>query len=229
LSFRLDDFRALDPHLDSQFCVHGWPVHVEPCPTCRAGVSLAVLRKRVVGWSAKQKRAFRRLLSGLRVGRYCHDDIRFLTLTSSPESGDLTKDFAVLVKRIRRKFGKFQYCKIRTVEGFGVLHLLYRGCFLPVEWLRKQWFAIHRAFEIWIKPVYSSGIAQYMVTQYMSNQLLFLRGSSSRLWIFRGAPKVWRYLIRKCFELPKPSLDFEGAVRIWKDACLFDVMLFGDG
>src|SRR5256885_6930294 len=89
-------------------------------------------------------------------------------------------------------FGKFEYCCVRTCEGHGVLHLLYRGCFIPIAWIRHAWYEIHRAFEVWITRVDDrkggiGGISRYLGTQYMSNQSGYGRGPASRRWIFLGA------------------------------------------
>src|SRR5216117_3403869 len=83
-------------------------------------------------------------------------------------------------------FGKFEYCCVRTSEGHDVLHTLYRGCFIPIAWIRHAWHEIHRAFEVWITRVDDrkggiGGISRYLVTQYMSNQSGYVRGSASAL------------------------------------------------
>jgi len=112
---------------------------------------------------------------------------------------------------------KFQYCLVRTSEGFGVLHFLYRGSFIPVEWLRHAWYDIHHAFEVDIRRVYSEGIVRYMVVQYMSSQSGYVRGSSSRLWIFRGAARVFRHLLKVC--------GYVGGLADWKGILLFQSIL----
>src|SRR5205809_7194096 len=94
-------------------------------------------------------------------------------------------------------FGKFEYCCVRTSEGHGVLHTLYRGCFIPIAWIRHAWYEIHRAFEVWITRVDDrkggiGGISRYLVTQYMSNQFGYVRGSSSRHWMLAVARRVFR-------------------------------------
>ena len=91
-------------------------------------------------WSKKQKRAYHCAISGL---KRCHAlgyKAFFLTLTSSPKTNhpDLRKDWDILVKRIRKLFPKFQYVKVETFEGYGVIHALY-----------------HHAFEDWNYSAYS--------------------------------------------------------------------------
>jgi len=150
----------------------------------------------------KQRRGYRRALSGLTIGSSVGADLRFLTLTSSLKSPRMVqKSLQILVKRIRRTFGKFEYCYVRSSEGHGVLHLLYRGCFIPIAWIRHAWYEIHGAFEGWITRVEDrkggiGGISRYLVSQYMSNQSGYVRGSASRHWIFVGASRVFRRLLK---------------------------------
>jgi hypothetical protein len=162
-------------------------------------------------------------LSGLTIGKRVGSDLRFLTLTSSPASPRaVQRSFQNLVKRIRRKFGKFEYCVVRTSEGYGVLHLLYRGGFIPVAWLRHGWFVIHRAFEVWITRFDDrkggiGGISRYLVTQYMSNQSGYVRGSASRHWIFVGASRVLRQLLK--------LFGYVGGLASWKGVLLFQSLI----
>jgi hypothetical protein len=63
-----------------------------------------------------------------------------MTLTSSPESRgrNLDADFRALKMRILRKFHfKMKYWKIRTSEGNGVLHIFFRGKYIPQKWAAK--------------------------------------------------------------------------------------------
>jgi hypothetical protein len=93
------------------------------------------------GYTKKQRRAFQRLMSGLTVGKSRRERLRFMTLTSSPESigRNLNADFRALKMRILRKFHfKMKYWKIRTNEGNGVLHIVFRGKYIPQKWLSEQ-------------------------------------------------------------------------------------------
>jgi hypothetical protein len=70
------------------------------------------------------------LMNGLTVGKSRRERLRFMTLTSSPESvgWNLNADFRALKMRVLRKYGfKMKYWKIRTNEGNGVLHIVFRG------------------------------------------------------------------------------------------------------
>ena len=117
-------------------------------------------------WSKKQKRAYHRILSGLRVHK--GELLRFLTLTTAEYmQRDLRSAWRVLKERIRRltplrliKMGyielkdvrkyypnkslneplKFEYLKVETDEGVaGVLHVLYFGDYIPQKWLSDAW------------------------------------------------------------------------------------------
>jgi hypothetical protein len=89
---------------------------------------------------------------------------------------------------------------VRTNEGpsFGVLHIVYRGGFIPIRWLRSQWFKVHRAFEVWISKLDTvKGIARYFVSQYIAGQVGFVRLSYSLRWICRGAGKLWHLVLNR--------------------------------
>jgi hypothetical protein len=93
------------------------------------------------GYTKKQRRAFQRLMSDLTVGKSRRERLRFMALTSSPESKgrDLHADFRALKMQIYRKFHfKMKYWKIRTNEGNEVLHIVFRGKYIPQGWLSAQ-------------------------------------------------------------------------------------------
>ena len=159
-------------------------------------------------WSKKQKRAYHCAISGL---KRCHAlgyTAFFLTLTSSPKTNhpDLRKDWDILVKRIRKLFPNFQYVKVETFEGYGVIHALYHHAFngwsYPVihTWLSRAWSDIHQAPIVWNSVVgekYSIKKVSAYLCQYMSGQRGFFRRSTSLNWIFAGYRKKWTALIVK--------------------------------
>ena len=81
----------------------------------------------------------------------------FLTLTSSPKTNhpEIRKYWAILVKRIRKLFPNFQYVKVETFEGYGVIHTLYHhtleGWSYSVihAWISREWSDIHQAPIVW--------------------------------------------------------------------------------
>ena len=155
-------------------------------------------------YSKKQRRAFRRLMSGLTVGKSRRERLRFMTLTSSPESigRNLNADFRALKMRILRKFRfKMKYWKIRTNEGNGVLHIVFRGKYIPQEWLSVQWAEIHKSPVVDIRSLYETrkgltGIVFYLVGNYLAKQS-FERMSWGYSWVFPAFVSCWKRLIEK--------------------------------
>jgi len=159
-------------------------------------------------WSKKQKRSYHCAISGLKRCRVLGYKAFFLTLTSSPKTNhpDLRKDWDILVKRIRKLFPKFQYVKVETFEGYGVIHALYHHAFEDWNyrdihtWISQAWSEIHQAPIVWNSVVgekYSIKKVSAYLCQYMSGQRGFFRRSTSLNWIFAGYRKKWKYLIVK--------------------------------
>jgi hypothetical protein len=155
-------------------------------------------------YSKKQRRAFQRLMSGLTVGKSRSERLRFMTLTSSPESKDrnLNADFRTLKMRILRKYHfKMKYWKIRTNEGNGVLHIIFRGKYIPQRWLSEQWANIHESPVVDIRSLYETrkgltGIAFYLVGNYLAKQS-FERMSWGYSWVFPAFVSYWKRLVEK--------------------------------
>ncbi len=155
-------------------------------------------------YSKKQRRAFQRLMSDLTVGKSRRERLRFMTLTSSPEAKrrNLNADFRALKMRILRKFHfKMKYWKVRTNEGNGVLHIVYRGKFIPQRWLSEQWAVIHKSPVVDIRSLYETrkglaGIVFYLVGNYLAKQS-FERMSWGYSWVFPAFVSCWKRLIEK--------------------------------
>jgi len=153
-----------------------------------------------------------------------------MTLTSS-ESGQfsaLNRHFGVLVKRIRRHTRcRFEYFKIKTNEGFGVLHIVFQGSFILQRWLSDAWRSIHGAPIVDIRALYGSDrrLARYLVGGYLLKQS-FERMSWSWRWVFRGFVHVW-LIIKSRHD------DLETAVSEWRlllsRPILSQSLLFGGG
>jgi hypothetical protein len=138
------------------------------------------------------------------------------------EDGSLNKDFRILQKRISRyspfklwrdgyisksqmtrKYGhsdlgkrfNFEYFKVETNEGNGVLHILYRGLYLPYNFLVDNWQDIHLSWDLNIKLVDTKdpvGSSLYIVSQYVGGQgSAYVRSSQSWKWLFRGFKSAW--------------------------------------
>jgi len=143
-------------------------------------------------------------MSGLTVGKSRRERLRFMTLTSSPESRGrkLNADFRALKMRILRKLHfKMKYWKIRTNEANGVLHIVFRGKYIPQEWLSEQWAEIHKSPIVDIRSLHETrkgltGIVFYFVGSYLSKQS-FERMSWGYSWVFPASLKSWKSLIDK--------------------------------
>jgi len=143
-------------------------------------------------------------MSGLTVGKSRRERLRFMTLTSSPEAKgrDLNADFRALKMRILRKYHfKMKYWKIRTNEGNGVLHIVFRGKYIPQRWLSEQWADIHKSPIVDIRSLYETrkgltGIVFYLVGNYLAKQS-FERMSWGYSWVFPAFVSSWKRLIEK--------------------------------
>ena len=155
-------------------------------------------------YTKKQRRAFQRLMSGLTVEKSRRERLRFMTLTSSPESvgRSLNADFRVLKMRILRKFHfKMKYWKIRTNEGNGVLHIVFRGKYIPQKWVSEQWAGIHRSPIVDIRSLHETrkgltGIVFYLVGNCLAKQS-FERMSWGYSWVFPAFVSSWKCLVEK--------------------------------
>ena len=152
--------------------------------------------------------------------------VRFMTLTSSPLSSwnELNSHFQVLRKRIARAFGKLDYIKFRTNEGYGVLHVVYVGSFVPQKWLSRNWQEIHGAKIVDVRKVRGEKrLARYLISNYLVSQT-FVRMSWSWGWVFRGFVRMWKRFVRK-FGYPlciKRWTSFlSSKILFWKQKGLF--------
>jgi len=120
------------------------------------------------------------------------------------------KAWQVLRKRIGRRFGMcIEYFRLRTSEGNGVLHIVYKGGFIPHSWLKNAWN------EIWESPIVfiqalrgEKRLARYIVSHYMVGHSGFMRQSWSWGWVFRGFVHTWRRVL-------KSSVDMSTAINTW--------------
>jgi hypothetical protein len=131
-----------------------------------------------------------------------------MTLTSSPEYTDIHRSFDRLRKRIRRLYGRFEYCCIKehTKEGLEHLHLVYRGKFIPQKWLSDTWNDIHGAKIVWIAQLYTWKLAKHLGRYFIKEGVG--RFWMSWGWVYRGFVRDWKVIVSKFGE---------SAVRVWKD------------
>jgi len=204
----------------------GFGEREQKAPTASLDSNIQNLPKRS-SWSTKQKRAYQRLLSGLTRAKVLGKKVRFMTLTSSPSSsfGELNEHFQVLRKRIKRTFGvKIDYIKFKTNEGYGVLHIIFVGAFIPQQWLSRNWEEIHGAKIVDIREVRGEKrLARYLISNYLVTQT-FVRMSWSWGWVFRGFVSMWKCFVRK-FGYPvciRHWASFLGSKTLfWKQKGLF--------
>lgn len=168
-----------------------------------------------VSWSRKHKRAYGRFISGINRAKALGETLRFLTLTSSQSSqrDDLNYNFNRLVRDLRhgkkvrskktkkwiwdRRPCKFQYCKIRTHEGFGVIHAIFRGSFIKQSIIKGLWYKYNKAFMVDVRKVWDSPkkVAGYLIGNYLMHHTFF-RMAWSVGWIFKGWLKKFKHMIR---------------------------------
>lgn len=160
-------------------------------------------------FSRKSSRLFNRLKNGLDLAHHKNHWLRFMTLTSSPQAdaSKINDHFQILKKRIERatvrrsgfhgfRFNK--YLKILTTEGYGVIHLLYVGRYVPQQWLSKMWQQIHKSPIVDIRIVKplkggSRGLANYFISNYLNKNPL-KRMSYSWCWLWRGFCNSFQHL-----------------------------------
>jgi hypothetical protein len=147
-------------------------------------------------------------MSGLTVGKSRNQRLRFMTLTTSDQAKDLgfhkklNDQFRALKMRIYRKYMfKMKYWKIRTNEGNGVLHIVFRGKFIPQKWLSSKWTDLHKSPIVDIRSLYETprglkGICFYLIGNYLTKQS-FERMSWGYSWVFPAFVGCWKCLLEK--------------------------------
>lgn len=137
----------------------------------------------------RQARFWQRFFAGAELA----DKLRFITLNSSDESVvlglDILKSLSKLVKRLRRKYGVFEYFGVveqdKEIEEREHLHLICKGIYMPQREIENMWVAVHRSIKPYIKMVYSVGGAAGYLGKYISKQR-FNRYIWSAGWILPG-------------------------------------------
>lgn len=123
----------------------------------------------------------------------------------------------------------FEYCKVVTDEGNGVIHCLYDGEYIPIGWIWENWNELHGASICDIRKVDRDPreAGYYLIKNYLSNQVVRYGFSSN--WIYKGWKKDWlelRYKHRKwdsckwMFGFWFAPIDYNAFYGAW-DLCLF--------
>lgn len=148
-------------------------------------------------WSRTQKRLYHRAMSGFEMAKRSNDFVRVMVLTSSPESDPdkFHRHFEAFKKRIRRKFGRFEYVAVKehTKTGLVHLHLMYRGRYISQEWLSDTWNEVHKAPVVWIAKLYSWRLAKHLARYFIKEG--FGRFWNSWQWVYRGFMKDWHRIV----------------------------------
>jgi hypothetical protein len=186
------------------------------------------LEIKVSPWSSKQKRAYVKAKAGERLHKGETQRFTTLTSSDESVAADcdIGIDFSALKLAIGRLTpyrlykkgyltkgqlryfypGKnihaplvFDYFKVRTDEGNGVLHILHYGDYIPQKWLSDAWQRIHLSSNVWIC---TGDYLKYTINQYCSGQSGFQNSSIGGRWVFKGYMHVWDYL-RRFMDVPK--------------------------
>lgn len=143
---------------------------------------------------------FDRCYSGLIKNEFLNNKVRFLTLTTAPVTAvDLSdieklelirKNFDNLKKRFEKEFHKDfgDYFRVSTLEGYGVLHILFAGSYIPYNWLVMNWNEIHGSCIVDIREPRGDAYkgAMYVISQYVASQSGKKIFGYSRNWVYSG-------------------------------------------
>lgn len=143
--------------------------------------------------SARQRyrRMFHRVMSGLEKD----GNVRLLTLTSSPTSGDFQRDFRMLIKRLQRRGLVESYIRVpeKTKTGLRHDHIVFRGSYIDQQYLSSLWGNIHHSPVVDIRRCGNHrGIARYLANYLAKSPAA--RYSYSWGWVWRGFAKSWKGL-----------------------------------
>ena len=138
--------------------------------------------------SRRTRRFYQRFFTGAFVG----GRLRFLTLTTSDQAiaqgKDLHRSWAALKKRIRRRFGTFEYIAVREIKGDRHhLHMVFRGSYMEQLWISEQWTQIHSSKVVFIEAAEfarKKGMG-WELAKYLGKELRH-RYWASYGWVFQG-------------------------------------------
>ncbi|MBA7587545.1 hypothetical protein ES708_29575 [subsurface metagenome] len=150
----------------------------------------------------KAKKRFRRMYHRVMSGLERQENVRLLTLTSSPESGNFQKHFRMLLMRLKRRGLVENYirCPERTQTGLRHDHILFRGSYIEQAYLSYLWAQIHHSPVVDIRRVGG----RHTVACYLANYLAkspAARYSYSWGWVWKGFARSWAILKRASRDL----------------------------
>ena len=139
----------------------------------------------------RRARFWHRLFTGAEAA----DRLRFLTLNSSDESIvlgiDVRKSFSKLVKRMRRRYGEFEYFGVVACDENEPLrdhiHVICKGEFMPQREVEDMWIDVHRSIKPYIEAVDDVDAAARYIGKYLHMQSYHVRKYiMSAGWVFPG-------------------------------------------
>jgi len=166
-------------------------------------------------WTRPQRRLFHRAMSGIEYQQTMGRKVRFLTLTSAPQSVDLHGHFRALVKRLRRAWGLFEYIAVKETTENGLLHLhiLYVGPWILQAWISRIWSELHGARIVFIQGLHGSkkALGAYLV-KYLSKQKGRYWGSWN--WVFPSYVHRWHQTLT-AYGWPRALAAWKQQLRSW--------------
>jgi hypothetical protein len=122
---------------------------------------------------------------------------------------------------------KLKYIKVKTTEGGGVLHIIFRKPKdyppIPKNWLHNEWFNLWGSWNTAIEEVPYSDVdrmSHYVVGKYFVNQPI-IRLSYGHEWVFCGFVKSFKKVIdcyanmRQSPDTPENHKPFKRAIEVW--------------
>jgi hypothetical protein len=122
---------------------------------------------------------------------------------------------------------KFKYIKVKTAEGGGVLHIIFRKPKeyppIPKNWVHRQWLKIWGSWNTSISEVPYTDVdrmSHYVVGKYFVNQPI-IRLSYGQQWVFPGFVRSFKKVIetyanmRQSPDTPEKHKPFKRAIEVW--------------
>jgi hypothetical protein len=149
-------------------------------------------------------------------GFACHkgEKARMFVLSESDEAiakgYDFELKFKKLVAMIRRKYGDFEYCCVKHIQGDKKrrnYHVIYFGSYIDQKVIEKWWlenYDSHRSKMELIK--YPEKQAKYLAG-YMNQEDKFISAHFSSWWVFPGWWEFGRWFKKEWMEYPPEEMN----------------------
>lgn len=82
----------------------------------------------------------------------------------------MKKAFSILVKRIRKKYGTFEYALVweLTHKGTPHCHILFKGCYIPKAWLSKTWRKLGIGYIVHLQKIQGAHLHAAHACKYLA-------------------------------------------------------------